>query len=201
MESEHGSRRHGRVRHSHVRVGPSQFADHLEGSGDPPVRHTNRFVHHCLRRKYWPRSLKNKTRRDSFVGHTDSRNHVKGRGTDRERLKLYSWLRSTHRQRIVATRTQLKNHCANTDLCRRHARRRKWAWTRTTDLRRQSRRARRSHFTGRKNQQRHSYLESYRSRFLYADAVDLQGHSLRAREQRHFRCLQSEDSRGNLPAM
>ncbi len=32
------------------RVGPGQFAHHLERSGDPPVRHADRFVHHRLQR-------------------------------------------------------------------------------------------------------------------------------------------------------
>ena len=65
------ARRHGRLRHSDVRMGSGQLADHLERAGDSAVRHADGLVRARAQTGDRRNRLEDVTRRAVIVGNTD----------------------------------------------------------------------------------------------------------------------------------
>ena len=138
------ARRHGRLRHSVVRMGTGELADHLERVGHRSVRHAGGFVPARVERHDRRNRVEDGSPGTAVVGHADDRRHRRGAGTDHQRVQFRARLRSEDRQAAVAARRQLEDHGADADLCRRTAHRGEWPRPGASGVRGQARRARRS---------------------------------------------------------
>ena len=104
VEGRSRPRRHGRLRHPDVRMGPGQLADHLERPGHPPVRHAGRLVPARARRRDRRDGVEDRARRAAVMGHADRGDDAGGPGAGHQRVELHPRLRPAHRQGAVAAR-------------------------------------------------------------------------------------------------
>ncbi len=112
-------RRHGRVRHSCLRVGTGQLADRLERPGDRAVRHAGGFVPARAQRRNRRDGVEDRSQRAAVVGHADDRHDAGRSGAHHQRVELRARLRSEDGPRVVEAWRQLEDHGADADLRRR----------------------------------------------------------------------------------